>query len=221
MKKKLFSVAILILFFGILVLPRRLNASYGQYGQPGPAYAIIVDKTVGWPGTSDDPRSYKYVDNLTVSDPRFKPDQVVFFRIKIKNVSSTRLVGMEVRDTLPPFLEPLTFPGSYNQKTREIVWNAGDFNVNEEKIFYLKTKIVPQLSLPVDKGVLCVTNFVKATSANAYDDDTSHLCLEKLVTAPVTKIPDAGPAMTIGILLSSILTGTFGYYLRKKIIDNC
>jgi uncharacterized repeat protein (TIGR01451 family) len=216
MKKIFFSF--IVLFLITLYVPRytlHVFAQYGQYGGETPSYSILIDKMVGKPGTSNDATSYQYVDNLSVSDPRFKPDQLVFFKIKIKNTSTKKLVGMEVKDVVPSYLVPVEGPGSYNTTTREIVWNAGDFEVDEEKVFYIKMKVLPQASLPADKGLFCVTNFVKATSANAYDDDTAQLCIEKQVIG-AKKVPQAGPEMGVLIFGVNILTAGLGLAIRKK-----
>jgi len=211
--KKLIYVFLLLVASYWLVNP--VSAQYGQYGGETPSYSILVDKMVGKPGTSNDATSYQYVDNLSVSDSRFKPDQLVFFKIKIKNTSTKKLVGMEVKDVVPSYLVPVEGPGSYNTTTREIVWNAGDFEVDEEKVFYIKMKVLPQTSLPADKGLFCVTNFVKATSANAYDDDTAQLCIEKQVVG-AKKVPQAGPEMGVLILGLNVLTAGLGLAIRKK-----
>ncbi|GAB4219414.1 MAG: hypothetical protein Fur009_5510 [Candidatus Microgenomates bacterium] len=213
MKKYLISFIVLLLV--TLHVPRYTLYTYAQYGQPSPSCSILVDKMVGMPGTSSDANKYTYVDNLSVSDPRFSPDQVVFFKVKIKNTSTTKIVGMEVRDTVPAYLEPIEGPGAYDSQTREIVWNAGDFEVDQEKTFYLKMKVVAQSSLPSDRGIICVRNFVKATSSNAYDDDTSQLCIEKQVTG-VTQVPSAGPEMGIVLLAGNLLGLGLGFKLRKR-----
>jgi len=210
--KKLIYVFLLLVASYWLVNP--VSAQYGQYGGETPSYSILVDKMVGKPGTSNDATSYQYVDNLSVSDPRFKPDQLVFFKIKIKNTSTKKLVGMEVRDVVPSYLVPVEGPGSYNTTTREIVWNAGDFEVDEEKVFYIKMKVLPQTSLPADKGLFCVTNFVKATSANAYDDDTAQLCIEKQVVG-VKAVPQAGPEYGMILLTLNLLGVGVGIKLKK------
>ncbi len=221
MKKLIF--ALLVVFAGFLSLTNKVSADcggqygqYGQYGQPCNSYSIVVDKMVGKPGTSQDANSYTYVDNLGVSDARFKPEQVVYFKIKVKNTSTTKLVGMEVRDTVPSYLEPLDGPGSWNSATREIVWNAGDFNVDEEKTFYLKMRVYSQANIPADKGLFCVTNFVKANSSNAYDDDTAQLCIEKQVTGSVVKVPSAGPEFGLALLTGQLALLGAGIYLKKK-----
>ena len=209
--KKLF--VFLAVVFSLLVFVPSVSADcvgqYGQYGTPCNSYTIIVDKMVAKPGTND------YVDNLSVTDPRFKPSQEVMFKIKIKNTSTTKLVGMEVKDTLPAYVEAVEGPGTYNSANREITFNAGDFEVDEEKTFYLKTNVFAQASLPEDKGLFCVTNFVKASSSNAYDDDTAQLCIEKQVTG-AAKVPSAGPELGLLLLAGNILGVGFGLKLRKK-----
>ena len=206
MKKYLvFGLFILSLF----IFAPSTMAQYGQYGQPSQSYSIIVDKMVNKPGTDT------YVDNLSVSDPRFAPGSVVMFRIRIKNTSTIKLVGMEVKDTLPSYVEPVEGPGTYNSTNREITFNAGDFEVDQEKTFYIKTKVVPQASLPTDRGLVCVTNFVKATSSNAYDDDTAQLCIEKTVNG-VTSVPKSGPELGIILLAGNVLGVSAGLYLKKR-----
>ncbi len=210
----------LVLVFSILAFATSVSADcigeYGQYGQPCPSYGIVVDKLVGKPGTSTDSNSYQYVDNLTTSDPRFIPDQVVFFKVKVKNTSTTKLTNVEVKDVVPSYLDPLEGPGSFNSTSREITFNAGDFNVDEEKTYIFKMKVLPQGSLPADKGLFCVTNFVKASTSNAYDDDTSQLCIEKQVTA-AQAVPSAGPEFGILLMGGELALLGAGLYLKRKV----
>ena len=91
-----------------------------------------------------------------------------------------------------------------------------DFSsVDQEKTFYIKTKVIPQANLPADKGLFCVSNFVKADSSNAYDDDTSQLCIEKQVSG-TTKVPSAGPELGLLLLAGNILGAGIGLKLRKR-----
>lgn len=215
MKKSATLFSLFIAFFLLFVSPVSAQCG-GQYQAPCQTYSLIVDKMVGKPGTSQDANSYEYVDNLTVSDPRFKPDQIVFFKIKVKNTSTIKLVGMEVKDTIPYYLEPLEGPGSFDSTTRVATWNAGDFEVDQEKVFYMKMKVLPQANLPQDKGLFCVTNYVKANSSNAFDDDTSQLCIEKQVVA-APKVPSAGPEFGLLLLAGNIFGASLGLYLKKKV----
>ena len=88
--------------------------------------------------------------------------------------------------------------------------------VDKEKVYYIKMKVLPQTNLPADKGLFCVVNFVKANSANAYDDDTSQLCIEKQVTT-VKTTPAAGPELGLILLAGNLLGVTTGLYLKKKL----
>lgn len=211
--KKIF--ALLAIVFSFLLLTVSVSAGCGgQYESPCQSYSIIVDKMVGKPGTANDATVYQYVDNLTVSDPRFKPDQVVFFKIKVKNTSTIKLVGMQVKDTVPSYLEPIEGPGTLNTNDRTISWNAGDFNVDEEKIFYLKMKVLPLANLPADKGLFCLVNQVQADSSNAHDDDTSQLCVEKQVTG-APQVPSAGPELGLLLFVSEMALVGAGLTIKR------
>lgn len=215
--KKIKVVIITILFLSLVVFNKKVKAQYGQYGPPTPSYSIVVDKMVGKPyQTKGGITNLEYVDNLTPSDPRFAPNQEIYFKIKVKNTSTSDITNVTVKDYVPLYLTPIEGPGTWDQNTRIISWNAGDFQVDEEKVYYIKMKINPQNQLPADKGLFCLVNKVEALSDEAVDDDNAQFCIEKQVTG-VKKVPSAGPEM--GILLLSTqfaLLGT-GIILKKKI----
>lgn len=215
--KKNKVVIITILFLSLVVFNKKVKAQYGQYGQPTPSYSIVIDKMVGKPyQTKGGITNLEYVDNLTPSDPRFAPNQEIYFKIKVKNTSTSDITNVTVKDYVPLYLTPIEGPGTWDQNTRIISWNAGDFQVDEEKVYYIKMKINPQNQLPADKGLFCLVNKVEALSDEAVDDDNAQFCIEKQVTG-VKKVPSAGPEM--GILLLSTqfaLLGT-GIILKKKI----
>lgn len=207
-----------ILLFALVsyfLLPLNTFAQYGQYGQPSPSYSILIDKMVGKPSQNKGATSYDYVDNLSPSDPRFAPNQEVWFKIKVKNTSNQALTAVEVKDYVPTYLEPLEGPGSWNGDTRILTWNAGDFAVDEEKIFYLKMIVAAQNSLPTDKGLFCIINKVDARNNVVYDDDTAQLCIEKQVKE-VKKVPSAGPEMGIMLLSGETIALAVGIILKRK-----
>lgn len=202
--KKVLSGIFLLLCFMFLV-----TSVYAQYGGETPSYSIIIDKMVAKPGTSD------YVDNLSVSDPRFAPSQDVWFKIKVKNTSNKTLTNVQVRDYLPWYLEPISGPGSFDSNTRIISWNAGDFAVDEEKTYFLKAKIFSQANLPADKGLFCVINKADARNDNVFDDDSAQLCIEKSVQG-VTTVPSAGPELGLLILTGNLFGLGLGLKLKKS-----
>lgn len=219
MKKYLFSF--IVLFLLTFYVPRYtlyVKAQYGQYGQPSPSYSILVDKMVGKPSLNKGATSYDYVDNLSPSDPRFRPGQEIFFKVKVKNTSNTRLTNVTVKDYLPSYLEPIEGPGSWDASTRIITWNAGDFEVDEEKVYYIKMQIYPQDKLPADKGLFCLVNKVGAYN-QASDEDTSQFCIEKEVLG-VTKVPSAGPEYGLALLAFNGLVAIVGLRLKKQPTPN-
>jgi len=194
-----------------------VNGQYGQYGEETPSYSILVDKMVGKPTqTKGGSQTYTYVDNLSPSDPRFSPNQEVWFKVKVKNTSSQNLTAVQVTDYVPPYLMPIEGPGKWNPDNRTITWNAGDFSVDEEKVYYIKMQVYDQSLLPADKGLFCVVNKVDAKKDNvAYDDDTAQLCIEKQVVG-AKKVPQAGPEMGMLLLVGNILGLGVGIYFRRN-----
>jgi len=215
MKKIFFAFVLLIIGYWLLVNP--VAAQYGQYGGETPSYAILVDKMVGKPTqTKGGSQTVTYVDNLSPSDPRFSPNQEVWFKVKVKNASNRNLTGIQVTDYVPNYLIPIEGPGKWNLEQRTITWDAGDFSIDEEKVYYIKMQVYDQSLLPTDKGLFCVINKVDAKKNNvAYDDDTAQLCIEKQVVG-AKKVPQAGPEMGVLILGLNVLTIGLGLTLRKK-----
>jgi len=192
-----------------------INAQYGPYGPAG-ALTILIDKTVGKPigQTKGGLVSLDYVDNLSVSDYKFRPGQEIFFQLKVKNTSGVSLSNVTVKDYVPSYLEPIEGPGSFDEGSRIITINAGNFAVDEEKVYVMKMKVFSQDKLPADKGLFCLVNKADASTNGVYDDDTSQFCIEKEVIA-AEKVPSAGPEMGVLILAGELTVLGLGVMLRK------
>jgi len=212
--KKLIYVFLLLVASYWLVNP--VSAQYGQYGGETPSYSILIDKMVGKPTqTKGGSQTVTYVDNLSPSDPRFSPNQQIWFKVKVKNTSTQNLTAIQVIDYVPYYLMPIEGPGKWNPDNRTISWNAGDFAVDEEKVYYIKMQVFDQSLLPSDKGLFCVVNKVEAKKDNvAYDDDTTQLCIEKQVVGAKT-VPQAGPEYGMILLTLNLLGMGFGIKLKK------
>lgn len=215
MKKLLFSLCSLLVLFLVLSSVNPVRAQYG-YGGGSPSYSILVDKMVGKPSTNKGGTTYEYVDNLVSSDPRFQPGQEVMFQVKIKNTSTTTLTSVIFKDFVPAYLEPVEGPGSYDSTNRTISLNVGDFGAGEEKIYYLKMKVVGQDSLPSDKGLFCIVNKAQANNDRTADDDTAQLCIEKQVKT-VVSTPQAGPEAGLLILSGELALLGLGVFLKKRV----
>ena len=170
----------------------------GQYQSPCQSYSMLVDKMVQKSGTSE------YVDNLSVSDPRYKPSEYVMFKVIIKNTSTTTFGGMTAKDFVPNYLTPIEGPGTFDASTRTVSWDAGAFAVDEQKTYYFKMQINSQANLPADQGLFCLINKAQAWSNSITDDDSSQFCIEKQVAVP-PKVPSAGPEMGLLLLAGNLL----------------
>lgn len=194
------------------------SGQYGQYGGCNPSFTILINKLVGIPDTSvTDPTAANYVDNLSPTDPRFKAGQLIFFKLVVKNTSSTSLTNVTVKDFVPSYIEPVSGPGTYDGNSRTITFNAGDFGANEEKVYYFKMQVDTVNFLPADKGLFCIVNKAQAYNNQASNEDTAQLCIEKVVTG-VTNVPSAGPEFGL-ILLGLNFAGIgAGLALKRKSI---
>ena len=182
----------------------------GQYQSPCQSYSMLVDKMVQIPGTSN------YVDNLSVSDPRYKPSEFVMFKVTIKNTSTTTFGGMTAKDYVPAYLTPIEGPGTFDSVNRIITFDAGAFAVDEQKTYYFKMQINQQNNLPADKGLFCLVNKAQAWSNTTTDDDSSQFCIEKQVATP-PKVPSAGPELGLVLIAGEMALAGVGIYLRKKV----
>lgn len=212
MKKMLSYFSLLVIGCWLLVLPVFASCG-GQYESPCYSYSILVDKMVLKPGTSE------YVDNLSVSDPRYKPSEFVMFKVTIKNTSNITLGGMTAKDFVPNYLTPIEGPGTFDSASRIITFDAGAFAVDEQKTYYFKMQVNSQANLPADRGLFCVVNRTQAWSNTTTDDDSSQLCIEKQVSAP-PKVPSAGPEMGLFLFTGEILALGTGIYMKYKLKNN-
>jgi uncharacterized repeat protein (TIGR01451 family) len=158
----------------------------------------------------------EYVDNLGSSDYNFKPGETIYFQLKVKNTSTVVLNNVTVKDMLPTYLNALEGPGAYDSNSKTITIDVGTLQVNEEKIYTLKTVVVAQSSLPTDKNLICMVNTARATSVNTSDEDTAQLCAQNQVVN-VTNVPSTGPEMNIFIMAGEGLLLAAGVYLKKRI----
>ena len=217
MKKLLATLVALASIFQLLT--SNVMAQYGEYGPyggPEPSLSIMIDKMVAKPVASKGGSTDQdYVDNLSPSDPRFLPDEEVFFKIKVKNTSDIKLKDVTVKDFLPDFVEPVEGPGTFDDESREITIPAGDIEIDEEKVFFIKVKVLSQEELPVDQGLICLVNKAQAYDGGVSDEDTAQFCVEKEVLG-VTEVPSAGPELGLALLIGQFSALSAGLILKKR-----
>ncbi|MBI5044826.1 MAG: DUF11 domain-containing protein [Candidatus Levybacteria bacterium] len=136
---------------------------------------ILIDKSV------KNPQSGQFVDNLTINDPKYAPNDTVSFQLKVTNTSDQALSNVSVTDVLPSHLTYVSgiSGGSYDNSTKTLTFNAGDFKVNESKTFTLNAKIAQASDLPADQGILCETNQSFVAVNNVQNQDNAQVCIQK------------------------------------------
>jgi hypothetical protein len=123
---------------------------------------------------------------------------------------------MTAKDFVPNYLTPVEGPGTFDAASRIVSWDAGFFNIDEQKTYYFKMQINSQANLPADKGLFCLVNRAQAWSNTTTDDDSSQFCIEKQVAAP-PKVPNAGPEFGLMLLSGEILALGTGILMSYKL----
>jgi uncharacterized repeat protein (TIGR01451 family) len=186
-------------------------ANYGQYG--GSSFqSILIDKTVGKVVSTS---KLEFVDNLSPTDPRFAPQSEIVFKLKVKNTSNVKITNVTVKDFVPSFVTPTEGPGTFDESSRVVSFNAGDFDPDQEKIFTLKMKVFAQKDLPANKGLFCLVNKAEARNDQTVDDDTAQFCVEKQITSIPSQVPSAGPEAGILLLTGQLVALGAGFLIKR------
>jgi len=216
--KKIFSTLLAVSIFALSSSSVFADGT-GQYGGGcTPVYGggtncprpgqVLLDKKVLNPATNN------FVDNLGPNDPKYKPQQVVTFRITVKNPGDETIGQVRVTDKLPDFIDYMSGPGSYDSKTRTLTFSVDNLSGGASQNYEVKARTVHPAALPGDKNIVCPVNIVDAISDDQKDHDESQFCIEK--QTEVTTVPQAGPEMWVIPALTSVMG--LGAYLRKKTV---
>lgn len=220
MKKSTASI-LFSLVIGICVLgftPKVLAQScVTQYGGTVvcPPTSLTINKQVAKPLVSDKGGAATpvFVENLTAGDPTFGPDQLVLFRLTIKNGSNQNFAAVSVVDVLPAYLTFVSGPGSYDSAKRTLTFTLDNLVSGESRNVEILANTLAKESFPQDKSVFCVVNQANVSAGSFGDRDTSQLCLQ--LGVPPTTLPVAGFDDLV-ILLPFVGTGLGGLLLMKK-----
>lgn len=211
-----FSVSALLL--GTVSLASAAGSSNCQIVYGGgevcpPEVKFTIDKKVQKPT-----KGGEYVDNLSVNDEKFNPNQTVNFQITVQNTGN-KDVTLTVADMLPSYLDYVS-GGTYDSNGKKISNNI-TLKAGEGKTFTVTAKVTDTNNLPKDQSIVCVTNVARATdNSGATAEDNAQLCISKTVTpvvqpqVPTKDIPKTGPEAIALVVLPSL--GAAGLYLRRK-----
>lgn len=211
--KKITKILIIftLIFIGFQVLGLiSVKAQYAPpYGEVPPAGQILVDKEIRNPwakkGAADE-----YVDNLgpQPQDYHFAPGEKVDFKIIVKNTGNINISKVEVKDTLPSYVDYMLGSGEPKRDIREITFIHGELKPDEVWQIEFSGKVFPAQEVPAD---ICVVNKAQVTGDNQTDSDTAQLCISKeKVLAPA-----GANLLPLGSLFLGI--SVLGLYFKKKL----
>ncbi len=170
---------------------------------------VLLDKTVRNPSTGI------FVDNLGLSDPKYRPQWTATFRVTVKNSGDQTLNKVTVVDKLPQFVDFMSGPGSYDSKNRTLTWEVNNLAGGASQVFEIKARVVHVAVLPSDKSVVCPVNVVDAKSNGQTDRDESQFCIQKELVVP--QVPTAGPEHWLLSLAGLSTIGVIGIFLKRKV----
>ena len=211
------------------------DTQYGQYGQYGgniQSQSVTIDKKVARPGTTE------FVDNLLPSDPRYVPNQQLWYQIKVRNTTNTQMDNVTVTDIIPDYIEPVEGPGNYFADTHTIEFTIGSLAAGEERVYTFKMQVIAQDRLPYDRSLICETVNTNDYSVRAHvtnvaevyvgdtmtDRDQSQLCIEKTIgtvtnTKPgiaIKQVPNTGPEFGMALVALQMAGLGAGVFIKRR-----
>lgn len=230
MKKLLTLFLLSILLFGFKAenaYAAGCTPIYGG-GESCPDYSFSIQKLVQKPGKG----TGNFVNNLSINDPKYAPNQNVTFQVTLKNTGSKKISTITVADVFPKYLSFVSGSGNFNSKSNTLVFTVSSLDPEETVTYTIVGKIADTNKLPNDQGVICQLNQAIGTdSSGAVNKASSQFCLQKQVLGtkeqPQTKgglkvmpapelstTPATGPEMLPLALLVPGLLG--GLILRRR-----
>lgn len=142
---------------------------------------IAVNKKV------QNPQSNSFVDNLSISEPKFSAGQNVTFQINVTNNDST-INKITVKDVFPQFAHFVSGPGNFDANTNTLTFDVNDIKAGQSKSFTVVAKIDDASKFPFSSGTTCVVNQAIVSADNGQNaQDNAQFCIELKGAAPVTK----------------------------------
>lgn len=179
--KKLFTIVFFSIFLFALKVENTNAAGctpiYGG-GESCPGYSFSIQKYVQKPGKG----TGNFVNNLSINDPKYAPNQNVTFQVTLKNTGSKKISTITVADVFPKYLSFVSGPGNFNTKTKTLVFTVSNLDPGENTTYNIVGKTADTNNLP-DEGVICqIKNQAIATdSSGGVSRASSEFCLQKQV----------------------------------------
>lgn len=151
-----------------------------------------INKTIKEPGTN------AYRENLTATSNYFAPDQILNFRITVKNTSNNTIENVTVTDTLPGYTSYISGDGKFDFNTKLFTAMIAKLDKGQSKNIAFNVKVLPMQQIPGSPTPLCITNQATAAQGNRFSADNATFCIANSVLGAATENTTANGATTKG-----------------------
>jgi uncharacterized repeat protein (TIGR01451 family) len=195
--------------------------------------SLVVDKKIR------DPRSDRFVDQLSSTYPRYAPDQTVVFQITLHNTGNRAIEDITVTDIFPQYVSFTKGPGEFDTANNTLMFVFSKLDAGQSRSFTIEGKVAPARSIPATAGITCVVNQARGEKDRNVSTDNTQFCLQTAgtqpqqnatpqqpgqpqptqTTMPVYEAPNAPTSPNTGPELLGLIgllpLGAAGMYLRK------
>lgn len=123
------------------------------------------------------PQTNKFVENLSITDPKYAPGYNISFTIVVTNKTNGELKDVTVTDTMPQYVTYVTSDGSYDSSKKTVTFTLGTLAKGATKTYDIQGKIQDAGQLP--SSIVCVANQVLAAKGNKQASDHTQFCIAK------------------------------------------
>jgi uncharacterized repeat protein (TIGR01451 family) len=202
MKKIFLTIGLATLMFGLSVA----NVSAYQYGDDDSGRQIIVDKKIKAVG-----QNYWH-DNLYQNDILLTAEDLVFFKIFVKNTGDETLHGVTLIDYLPNYTNYILSDGKLNTDKNRVEWSIGDLEAGKEKEYYLRVQIEDSKNLPSDEIYISINKAKVDSDSGESDEDSAEFPIATTILAK--KLPESGNSQLPKVIAAALIGG-IGVIARK------
>lgn len=207
---KLYTLILLITL--VLVNVGTVHAQYLAPQKAQPVSKLEVKKYVKTPAITKG-GAQEYKESAEAANQRFSPGSEVEFKVEVKNTGQTELNNIQVRDPLPQYLEFVSGPGNFDQKTKTLNFTIDKLRAGESVTREFKAKLKGNADLPA--GVTCHTNVAEGRVNELFSQGRAVFCVENKVLGAATELPKTGPAENALVLMSFTLLSASMYMFKR------
>jgi len=144
--------------------------------------SLTVTKQVLQPDTTN-----TYVDNLGTTDPQYQPASPIYFKISVKNATSSIIQNITVNDTLDNSRAFVAFtygPGRFDTTTKTLTYTINSLQPGTENTIIIAGRIVSAQELPAGQNPVCPINVVQVTTATLSTQAATEFCIQNTTASP-------------------------------------